>query len=86
MSAVTSAPWYIWVGGLLGATIVAIGTVVTARLGSLAPVAFGIAGQLVFALVIDHFGWFGLPVRSIGVNRIIGVSLLLGGLFFIQRS
>jgi transporter family-2 protein len=50
------APWWIWLGGLLGAFYVVVSVVSGPRLGSATLVACVIAGQLVASVVIDHFG------------------------------
>lgn len=38
-----------------------------------------IFGQLIASMVIDHFGWFNVPVLPINTSRIIGSVLLLFG-------
>jgi transporter family-2 protein len=43
-------------------------------------------GQLAGAVILDHYGLFGLPVRSITPSRIVGVLLLLSGIWFVQRK
>ena len=54
---VGSAPWWVWIGGLLGAFYV-LGSIVTApRLGAATLVAGILAGQAVASLLVDHFGW-----------------------------
>ena len=44
-----------------------------------------LAGQLATALVIDHFGWLGLPVNPITWGRVAGVALLGIGVWLISR-
>ena len=38
------------------------------------------------ALVLDHFGWIGLPGREVGAMRILGAGLLLAGAVLITRN
>jgi len=47
--------------------------------------AASIAGQLIAASIIDHFGFFGLNVHQISAGRIAGIALLIGGIFLIQK-
>ena len=54
-----------WFGGLIGAFYVAISTVVASQLGTASLLGLALAGQLAMALVVDHFGWLGLPEHPI---------------------
>jgi transporter family-2 protein len=73
------APWWVWTGGLLGAIYVAGAIVVAPRLGAGLFVGLVVAGQLLAALVLDHFGWLGFPVQSITPWRLAGAVLLIAG-------
>jgi transporter family-2 protein len=79
------APWWLWIGGLLGAFYVVVSVVAGPRLGSAALVACVVAGQLVASVVIDHFGWVGYIVHPISPGRIIGAFLLLAGVACVLR-
>ena len=79
------APWWVWIGGLLGAFYVVVSVVAGPRLGSAALVACVIAGQLVASVVIDHFGWVGYVVHPISPGRIVGAILLLAGVACVLR-
>ena len=45
-----------------------------------------VAGQLGGAMLADHFGWFGVAVRSITLVRLLGFALVLGGAVLVQRG
>ncbi len=79
------APWWIWIGGLLGAFYVVVSVVAGPRLGAAALVACVIAGQLVASVVIDHFGLIGYAVHLISPGRIVGAVLLLAGVACVLR-
>jgi transporter family-2 protein len=49
------------VRGLFGAFYVAISTVVRTELGAASLLALALLGQLTMALLVDHYGWLGLP-------------------------
>ena len=53
-------PSWAWIGGLCGVVTLAGVTACTPRLGAAAMVALVIAGQVVFSMVLDRFGLFGL--------------------------
>ena len=78
--------WYVYLGGLLGVGIVSASIYLLPQIGSTATLTALIVGQLVAALVIDHFGWFGSPRIEINLGRIAGVALLVLGAFLIARS
>lgn len=79
------APWWAWCGGCIGVLIVLSGVLVIPRTGAALFTATIMIGQLAGALVLDHYGLFGLPTRSITPSRVVGVLLLLIGIWFVQR-
>lgn len=78
-------PIWAWFGGLLGAFYVASSTVVAVELGATTLLGLALAGQLTTALVMDHFGWLGLPVHPITGTRLAGVAALGLGVWLISR-
>lgn len=81
-----SAPWWAWLGGLMGAAFV-FGTVMLApRMGTVLFLAATVAGQLVASLCVDHFGWVGLAQRAATPGRLAGVAVVIAGLVIIQLS
>jgi transporter family-2 protein len=42
-------------------------------------------GQMTMALVMDHFGLFGLARHEISPLRILGASFLVAGVVLIRR-
>jgi transporter family-2 protein len=85
-AAVASAPWWAWLGGFLGAFYVFSSIVVTPRIGATATVGFVVAGQLLAALALDHFGLLNLTAQPVGVLRLLGVVLVLVGAVVVLRS
>jgi bacterial/archaeal transporter family-2 protein len=81
-----AVPWWAWFGGLMGAFYVAISTVVASQLGTLSLLGLALLGQLATALVVDHFGWLGMPEHPITLERLAGVALLGAGVWLITRS
>ena len=80
-----AVPAWAWFGGLLGAFYVAISTIVAAQVGATTLLVLTVAGQLAMALVLDHFGWLGLPENPITWGRVVGVALLCAGVWLITR-
>jgi len=80
-----AVPLWAWFGGLFGAFYVASSTIVAAELGTASLLALALCGQLATALVIDHYGWLGLPEHPITWMRLFGVVLLGFGVWLITR-
>ncbi|HWN45958.1 MAG TPA: DMT family transporter [Steroidobacteraceae bacterium] len=80
-----SVPAWAWFGGLMGAFYVAISTVVASQLGTASLLGLALSGQLAMALVVDHFGWLGLPEHPITLTRLVGVALLGVGVWLVSR-
>lgn len=84
-SEITSVSPYLFVGGFLGAAILITAVVVVPRLGTGTLIASFIVGQLVAAIILDHFGLFGHQHVPVGLPRIGGVFLLVAGMWLILR-
>ncbi|MGF9759728.1 DMT family transporter [Microvirga sp. 0TCS3.31] len=80
VSGMAAAPWWSWLGGLLGAFYVAVVIWGVPQLGVVSTVAALIFGQVVAALVLDAVGAFGLPVQAITWQRLLAAGMILGGL------
>ncbi|NOT61233.1 MAG: DMT family transporter [Acidobacteria bacterium] len=81
-----NAPWWAWCGGLVGMAFVTIALLAVPRLGAASFSSAILAGQLIGALALDHFGWLGLPQNQITPTRLSGALLLLAGIWLVQRD
>ena len=78
-------PWWIWTGGMLGAIYVLTMIVATRPINNVAlMIATVIVGQTFAALLIDHYGWFGLAVHRLSPSRAFGMLLLVAGVLLIR--
>ena len=82
---ITSAPWWMYLGGFLGAFYVVASVVITPRLGAATTIGLFLAGQVVASIRIDHFEWFGVPVQQATIPRILGALLIIVGVVVVQR-
>jgi transporter family-2 protein len=82
---VAAVPAWAWFGGLLGATYVAATTVLGPKLGAASFLALTLAGQMVAALLVDHFGVIGFPQSPLTPTRLLGTALLVVGVLLIMR-
>jgi transporter family-2 protein len=69
-------PAWMWVGGLMGLTVVFTITFAQPRIGATATIGILIAGQLVMGVLIDRFGLFGVDQIAISWPRALGIALL----------
>jgi len=70
------APAWMWLGGVMGLTVVFTITFAQPRIGATATIGILIAGQLVMGAVIDRFGFFGVDQIGISWPRALGIGLL----------
>lgn len=70
------APAWMWLGGLMGLTVVLSITFAQPKIGATATIGILIAGQLVMGAVIDRFGLFGVERIDISAARATGIVLL----------
>ena len=77
-------PWFYFIGGPLGVVFVTTVLIVTPKIGPANVLTCTVAGQLVMAMIIDHFGILGVKVIPFSPYRIFGCLLLLVGVYLIQ--
>jgi bacterial/archaeal transporter family-2 protein len=70
------APPWMWLGGVMGLTVVFTITFAQPRIGATATIGILIAGQLVMGAIIDRFGLFGVDQIAISWPRALGIGLL----------
>ncbi len=72
-------PVWAWFGGVLGTFIVISIITTTPKLGVGAMIALVIAGQMVMAVILDHYGLLGLAPHPMSAARLAGTILLIAG-------
>lgn len=80
-----SLPWYMLCSGFFGVLLFQTISVTLPRLGATLMIVLIVVGQLVTGVVIDHFGWFDIPMRAIDLSRFVGVLLLCVGAYLVAR-
>jgi transporter family-2 protein len=78
-------PWWVWTGGVLGAFYIVTSIVAAPRLGPALFFGVVVAGQMLTALVLEHYGLLGLARHPLSVGRVAGVVLLVLGVALIRR-
>ncbi len=86
MAAIKAVPWYLWLGGFVGAFFIVTTLVGAGTLDAALLVGLLIGGQMVASLVFDHFGLLSFEENPINVWRVGGIALIALGVFIIQRN
>jgi transporter family-2 protein len=77
-------PWWVWIGGLLGAFYV-VGSIVTApQLGAVTLAAAIVFGQTLASVLVDQFDWVGFKEHHASPGRLLGVVLVAGGVVLVR--
>jgi len=79
------SPWYVWLGGLLGAIFVAGIISINQQQGVAFTFALVVSGQIFISLLIDHFGLFGSIIHPLTIQKILGAILIIAGLVLIKN-
>lgn len=79
------APLVAWIGGFLGAFFVSVMATVVPRIGVALAFSLAIGGQMLVTLLIDHFGWLGVPEKPINLYRVAGAAFITVGVILIRQ-
>ena len=82
----STTPAWAWLGGLVGVTYVITTMLLAPRLGAANFIASIVAGQMLMALILDHFGLLGFSHRAVDSTRIAGALLVIAGVVAMQRG
>lgn len=85
MVAAKDAPLICWIGGFLGAFFVSVMATVVPRIGVALAFSLAIGGQMLVTILIDHFGWLGVPEKPINIYRVCGAALITVGVVLIRK-
>ena len=78
--------WWAWLGGLLGAFYIFTAIFVAPKIGFANMFSLVVAGQIILAILFDHFGVLGNQIHSLTALKAVGVALLVAGVYLIQSN
>ncbi len=78
--------WWMWIGGCLGTLYVWSTIFATPKIGAALALALTIAGQMIAALFLDHYGAIGLARYPASPERIAGVVLVILGVSLVAYA
>lgn len=80
-----TVPKYLWfLGGLFSVIGISLYYFTIPQLGVSKMISLGLTGQLLFALIAGHFGWFNLPEEPISFKRLLGALAMITGIFLLN--
>jgi transporter family-2 protein len=86
VTALAQTSWWMWIGGCLGTFYVWSTIFATPKIGAALALALTIAGQMIAALFLDHYGAIGLTRYAASPTRIAGVVLVVLGVSLVASA
>ncbi len=78
-------PYYLWFsGGFMSVVGISLYYYTIPKLGLSVMISYGLCGQLLFALIVGHYGWLNLPVNPITVTRAVGAGTMIIGVLLMN--
>ena len=71
--------------GAMGAMLVFGIAWIIPQIGAQQMTVMLLAGQILSAMMLSHFGWLGSPVQPVTITNAIGALLMVGGVFLATR-
>ncbi|MEP1743416.1 MAG: DMT family transporter [Kangiellaceae bacterium] len=82
---IRSVPLHFWFGGAISAFGVGLFYFLIPKMGVGSMMSLALTGQLITAVLISHFGWFGLPESTLSLSKCLGVFAMISGILLINR-
>ena len=76
-----SVPWYTLGAGALGLIVITAMGYMIPRIGAAGALITLMAGQILVAAILDHFGWLGVAQRALDIQRLIGFGVVMFGVW-----
>ena len=86
LEAVRQISWWKWIGGLIGACYVTTVIVTITKIGPGNLLSLSVAGQLIAAIILDHYGLLGFAPHPANAWRLLGVLLIIGGVILVVKN
>ncbi|HJR79370.1 MAG TPA: DMT family transporter [Anaerolineales bacterium] len=80
-----SLPWYTLVAGIFGLIVIGAISYMIPRVGVAAAVTTIVVGQLFISMILDHFGLLGAAEKSLDATRVIGLVVVLVGVWLMVK-
>lgn len=77
-------PWWIWLGGFIGALFVLGNVYLVPKIGTGLAVVIVLVGLIVGSLLIDQFGWFNSTKNPVTFAQIMSLLIMIFGVIIIR--
>ncbi|KRM77259.1 DMT family transporter [Secundilactobacillus collinoides] len=77
-------PWWMWIGGVIGALYVLGNVYLVPIVGTGLAVVIVLVGLMTGSLLIDQFGWFASKKNPITGIQLVGLLVMIGGVALIR--
>jgi bacterial/archaeal transporter family-2 protein len=78
-----SAPWWAWIGGVLGAAVLIAQPIAAPRLGAAPFMGILVTASVCASLALDHFGVAGFQEHAASWGRVGGAALMVIGVWMV---
>jgi transporter family-2 protein len=82
---IKTVPAYTWLAGALGAFYVTTVILAFSRIGPALTFGLVVAGQMIIAILLDHFNIMVAQQHSINIWRVLGVILIVAGVIILRK-
>ena len=86
LAAYSDIEWYKFTGGLLGVFVVTAVIICVQEIGAANMFVLIVAGQLLTALMMDHFGVLGMRENPFTAQKIVGIVLVVAGAYLVNKK
>lgn len=76
-----TVPWYAFGAGTFGLLVISVMSYLIPRAGIATSLIILLAGQLLMGTILDHFGLLGAVQRPFDLTRVVGLSVVLAGVW-----
>lgn len=86
LSVYPNISWYKFTGGLLGVFVVTVALLSVQEIGAANMFVLIIAGQLLTAVLMDHFGVLGMKESPVTLQKMVGILCLIAGAWLVNKK
>jgi transporter family-2 protein len=86
LDTIKQVSWWKWMGGLMGAVYMITVIVSAPKIGTANLVSLSVAGQLVAAVILDHYGLLGFSLHPANGWRLFGVVMIIAGVLLVVKN
>jgi transporter family-2 protein len=86
LDTVKQVSWWKWMGGAMGAVYMITVIVSVPKIGTANLVSLSVAGQLLAAVILDHYGFMGFALHPANGWRLLGLVLIMAGVLLVVKN